>query len=64
VAGDDAGAKAEVTALLQGGFGWRHVVDLGGIEAARSTEAYVLLWVRLWGTLGTPEFNIHVVRAG
>lgn len=64
VAGNDAGAKSAVTELLESGFGWRSVIDLGGIEAARYTEAHVLLWVRLWSTLGTPDFNIHVVRAG
>lgn len=63
VAGNDAAAKAEVTTLLQSGFGWRCVVDLGGIESARLTEAHVLLWVKLWGVVGSPNFNIHVVRA-
>jgi hypothetical protein len=24
---------------------------------------YLPLWVRLFGTLKTPDFNIHVVRA-
>lgn len=64
VSGNDAPAKAEVTALLKSGFGWRCVVDLGGIETARLTEAHVLLWVRLWGVVGSPDFNIHIVRAG
>lgn len=64
VSGNDAGAKTEVTALLKSGFGWRCVVDLGGIETARLTEAHVLLWVRLWGVVGSADFNIHVVRAG
>jgi predicted dinucleotide-binding enzyme len=62
VAGDDAGAKAEVTRLLQEGFGWRDVVDLGDITTARGLEMYLPLWVRLWGALKTPMFNLKVVR--
>ena len=64
VAGNDAEAKSAVRALLVEGFGWQRVHDLGDISAARATEAYVLFWVRLWGTLGTGDFNVHVIRAG
>lgn len=35
--------------------------DLGDITTARGTEAYLLLWVRLFAALGTPDFNIQVV---
>lgn len=62
VAGDDAAAKAEVSELLRA-FGWRSIVDLGGISQARGTEAYLLLWIRLYGALGTADFNISLVRA-
>jgi predicted dinucleotide-binding enzyme len=62
VCGDDATAKATVTGLLREGFGWRDVIDLGGIDNARATEMLVTLWVRLWGTLKTTHFNIAVVR--
>ncbi len=64
VAGNDAAAKAQVTALLRDGFGWRTVVDLGDISQARGTEMYLPLWVRLYGVLGTADFNIAIVRAG
>ena len=62
VAGEDAGAKAEVKALLQD-FGWpaEDVLDLGGIAAARGTEAYVTLWLRFWGAAGTRVVNIKVL---
>jgi 8-hydroxy-5-deazaflavin:NADPH oxidoreductase len=62
VAGNDDDAKDEVRELLQA-FGWplASIVDLGDITAARGTEAYVLLWVRLMGTLGTADFNIATV---
>ena len=36
--------------------------DLGDITGARATEAYLVLWIRLVGQLGTSEFNIHVAR--
>jgi predicted dinucleotide-binding enzyme len=62
VSGNDAGAKATVTGLLREQLGWRHVVDLGDITTARGTEAWLLLWIRLWGALGTADFNLNVVR--
>jgi predicted dinucleotide-binding enzyme len=64
ICGDDAAAKAEVTKYLCGWFGWKpgDIIDLGDITNARGTEMFLALWVRLWGVLGTPHFNIHVVR--
>jgi predicted dinucleotide-binding enzyme len=63
VCGDDAAAKDEARALL-GEIGWpaERVVDLGDITAARAAEGYVMLWVRLMGALGSPIFNITLVR--
>ena len=63
VSGNDAGAKGRVTEILRGWFGWKNVIDLGDISTARGTESYLPLWVRLWGALGTPDFNVHIVRA-
>jgi 8-hydroxy-5-deazaflavin:NADPH oxidoreductase len=62
VSGDDAGAKARVAEILRGWFGWKNVIDLGDIKTARGTESYLMLWIQLWGTLGTGDFNIRVVR--
>lgn len=62
VAGNDAGAKAQVTEYLRAWFGWKHVVDLGDISAARATESYLLLWLKLWGVAKTADFNIKLVR--
>jgi len=62
VSGNDAGAKAQVAELLRDWFGWKHVVDLGDITTARGTESYVALWVRLYGALKTPQFNVRLVR--
>jgi predicted dinucleotide-binding enzyme len=61
VCGNDAGAKAEVARLVRS-FGWKDVVDLGDIAAARGTEMLLPLWLRLFGALGTPLFNFKVVR--
>jgi 8-hydroxy-5-deazaflavin:NADPH oxidoreductase len=61
VCGNDDGAKAQARELL-GQFGWPadRVIDLGDLTAARGTEHYVMLWVRLVGVAGGPSFNISV----
>ena len=63
VCGNDVGAKSEVAALL-GRFGWpaEAIIDLGDITNARGPEMYLALWIRLYGAVGTPHFNIAVVR--
>jgi len=62
VSGDDEDAKAQVRELLQS-FGWPagSIIDLGDISTARGSEGHLLLWLRLWGALGTGDFNIKVV---
>jgi predicted dinucleotide-binding enzyme len=62
MAGNDAEAKVTVTALVKKEFGWKSVIDLGDISGARGTEHILPLWVRLWGVLGTPAFNIKIVK--
>ena len=64
ICGNNAAAKREVTDRLCEWFGWRpgNIIDLGDITNARGTEMFLALWVRLWGVLETPHFNIHVVR--
>lgn len=61
VSGDDTEAKAQVTEILQEWFGWKHVLDLGGIETARAAEMYLPLWIAMLGKLKTPMFNIAIV---
>ncbi len=61
VSGDDDDAKAVVTDLLHE-LGHTDVLDLGDLSTARGTEMYLALWVRAMGALGTPLFNIRVVR--
>ena len=64
MAGDDEGAKQTVRSLLVE-MGWPDddVLDLGGIEAARGTEMYLPLWLRLWQATGSRYINISVQRS-
>lgn len=61
--GDDEAAKAQVGELLET-IGWAResIVDLGDISAARATEMYLPLWLRLMKNLGMPNFNISIAR--
>ncbi len=61
VSGDDRFAKADVVGLLTDGFGWKDVLDLGGLETARATEMYQPLWLAIMGKRG-PLFNVAVVH--
>jgi predicted dinucleotide-binding enzyme len=65
ICGDDAGAKAE-TRQLMGELGWppERVLDIGDISSSRATEAYLLLWLRMMGSLGTARFNVAITRGG
>jgi predicted dinucleotide-binding enzyme len=64
ICGNDAAAKREVTDRLCEWFGWEpgNIIDLGDITNSRGTEMFLALWVRLWGVVGHPHFNIHIVR--
>ncbi len=63
VSGNDANAKAEVKKLLNS-FGWsdKNIIDLGDISTSRGTEQLLPIWIRLMGTLGTANFNFHIVK--
>ncbi|WP_338058421.1 hypothetical protein [Arthrobacter nitrophenolicus] len=61
LSGDDAAAKDTVRDLLES-FGHRDIIDLGDITSARGAEMWLPLWLRLYGVLGTADFNIKVVR--
>lgn len=61
VSGNDIEAKAVVISILRDWFGWKSVIDLGGIETARSVEMYVLLWQHLRNLSSSHRFNIKVV---
>ena len=61
VCGDDTEAKTLVTELLTS-LGHRDVIDLGDITASRSVEAMMLIWLRLWGVVGSSMFTYKIVR--
>jgi 8-hydroxy-5-deazaflavin:NADPH oxidoreductase len=61
VAGNDEAARQTATELA-GDLGWTDILDLGDLTAARGLEMYISLWLRIYGVLGRPGFNIKVVR--
>jgi 8-hydroxy-5-deazaflavin:NADPH oxidoreductase len=62
VSGNDAKAKAQVINLLKTGFGWKEVIDLGDLKAARAQEMHLALWARLYMKFQSPNVNVHVAR--
>lgn len=61
MSGNDSEAKALVSDFLKS-FGWQDILDLGDITTARGTEMYLSLWLSLWQAIGTPHFQLKVVR--
>ena len=61
LAGNDAAAR-QTAADLARELGWVDVLDLGDLTAARGLEMYIPLWLRIYGAVGQPLFNIKVVR--
>lgn len=61
VSGDDDDAKTEVMDVLHD-FGWKHVMDLGGIQSARGMEMALPLWLAIVTTTNDPMFNFSIVR--
>jgi 8-hydroxy-5-deazaflavin:NADPH oxidoreductase len=64
LSGDDAGAKEIVSRLLTD-LGWplESLFDLGGITNAYGQEHYLALFGAMLQKLGTPYFNIAIVKA-
>ena len=63
LSGNDQQAKNEISSLLIS-VGWKadNIIDLGDISTARGTEMILPIWLRLWGALGTAEFNFHIAK--
>ena len=63
VSGNDEAAKAQVTALL-GELGWptAWIMDLGGIESARATEALILMVPHIIRRQGLAPFALTIAR--
>ncbi len=64
ISGNDTSAKNTVKILLES-IGWssKNIIDLGDITTARATEMLLPIWLRLWGALGSAEFNFHIQKA-
>jgi hypothetical protein len=62
ICGNDAQAKTKVVDILKNWFGWKSVIDLGDITAARATEMLLPIWVRLMGLYKSPNFNFKIVK--
>ena len=39
-----------------------NILDLGDITNSRGTEAFLLLWIRMFGAFQTPMFQFSIVR--
>ncbi len=63
VSGNDTKAKTKVIEILKEWYGWKHIIDLGYITTARGTEMTLPMWLRLWGALGTGNFNYKIVTS-
>lgn len=63
VAGNDNTAKLTTIAILRE-FGWQdqQIIDLGDITGARAMEMYLPLWLRLFQSFGSAQFNISLAR--
>lgn len=61
ICGNDQGAKAKVTGIL-GWFGWKSVIDLGGIDRARGMEAILLIWFALSQKYNFEPLNFRIVK--
>jgi 8-hydroxy-5-deazaflavin:NADPH oxidoreductase len=63
ISGNDTTAKNKVKNLLNQ-IGWRdeNIIDLGDISAARATEAFVPVWVRVMGVVKSGAFNFRLIR--
>lgn len=62
ICGNDSAAKAKILEILQQGYGWRSVIDLGDIAGARGAEMLMPMWLRLWGVFQTADFNYKIVK--
>lgn len=61
VSGNDEQAKQESSQFLKA-FGWNeaNIIDLGDLTTARATEMLLPIWLRLYGKLKTPIFNVYI----
>jgi len=63
ISGNSDSSKKQVKKLLNT-FGWEYenMIDLGDITTARGTEMLLPIWLRIYGALGTLDFNFHIQK--
>ena len=61
ICGNDADAKDKVAGIVRE-FGWKGVIDVGGIEGARWLEALVPLWVRTGARFNSRDHVFKVLH--
>jgi predicted dinucleotide-binding enzyme len=59
--GNDPVAKNKVIEILKS-FGWKSPIDLGDLTAARGMEMILPIWLRLYATFKSPNFNFSIVK--
>jgi len=62
VCGNDPQAKGAAVEILRS-LGWRSIVDLGDITAARGTEMLLPIWLRLWSLYQNQNFNFRIAHS-
>lgn len=61
ICGNDAEAKSKVTEILSW-FGWKSVIDLGGIDRSRGMEAMLLIWFNIYQKYNRAPLNFKIVK--
>lgn len=61
VCGDDPEARASVAGYLKEWFGWKEVIDIGDLTAARAMEMMLPIWLRLSEALRTAAIGWKAV---
>jgi 8-hydroxy-5-deazaflavin:NADPH oxidoreductase len=61
ISGNNAEAKEKIKALLDQ-FGWKDIIDLGDITAARGTEMLLPIWLRTYMATGNGYFGFKIIR--
>lgn len=61
ICGDDSPSKKVVIMILER-FGWKDIIDVGGIEFSSEIESYVSLWVRVAKETGSFHLAMKFLR--
>ena len=63
ICGNSGAAKEKVKGWLTEWFDWKaaNIIDLGDITGARGMEMWMPIWLRLFGKIGHPHFNLALM---